>query len=160
MLLASPARSSHSNTFALPSLLLSLQILVKELFSDTFYLWSRSKQGGVVLQQMTATVPVLFDPQQSHNTLMVLAGSPAAVALRQMCDAGPLVAADKRRRQAGLSSTVAAAVGQPSSPSLRRMVHAAGSRSSKNAAAADVALGAELVHAAAAHRMTQLVLRK
>lgn len=163
MLLAAVHRSPHGSTFALPTLLLALQVLVDEVFTDVLPLWSHSKQGAVTLRQMTAAVPLLLDPQRNYNTLMVLAGSPAAVAVRQLCDAGPAVAADKRRRRLGLSNVVAAAVGpQPSSPSLRRMMYAAGGKGQQQRAdgAEAVQLGAELVHAAAAHRMTQLLHRK
>lgn len=153
-------RSPHGITFAIPTLLLSLQVLAHSVFTAALPTWCLTKQGAAALQQITDTTRHLLDPQQCYNTLMVLAGGPAAIAVRQTCDAGPVAVAGRRCRRLGLSSVVAAAVGpQPGSAATRRMMMQAAARKTVGSGTRleAVVLGAEHLHSVAAHKMTRLL---
>eukprot|EP00879_Flechtneria_rotunda_P018417 GHRR01019320.1.p1 GENE.GHRR01019320.1~~GHRR01019320.1.p1 ORF type:complete len:422 (+),score=198.48 GHRR01019320.1:39-1268(+) len=163
------SRSEHGSTFAIPVLLLSLRVLAQQVFSSMYPLWKRSIQGAATIQAITDAPAQLLDPQRCFESITILAGSPAAVITRQRHDSGPITAAERRHRRVGLSGVVAAALGQPASLALRKLLGTSATLQHHLSCAAQpspvqgsqmVTLGCEVVHSAASHKMTQLICRK
>jgi hypothetical protein len=157
-------RSEHGAALALPVVLLSLAGLVEDTFGSHFPAWARSSRGVHAMQELAAAPAQMFDPQCCFRTVTVLAGSAAAVVVRQQHDVGPFAAARKRGMHHAVSSAVAAAVGaQPGAIGSRRMLFAASGRGSSPAGmlqGQQQQLGASTAAAAAVHATAAQKLRQ